>query len=500
VNKQDRPTEIELKLAYPAEARQAIEIHPSIADVAAQPTIQHAVYYDTPDLDLKAAGLSLRVRRNDDKFVQTLKQDTGAGGAASSRGEWEWERPDETLDLDAVRVTPAAEFADAKLGPIFTADITRTVRELHLPDGSEIEVALDEGVITSGHAEVPVREMELELKSGRAAALYRLAVALHADVPLRIVAESKAARGYQLKTGHAPTPAKATKPVLNRRITGRAAFRAISEEALAGLTRNQAAARAGDAEGTHQMRISIRKLRAVFVLFEPLLELHAKGQFDAVLRRLGHVLGEARDWDVFCDETLPHAQTDVKEPGWAGLMAKTAERQRRSAYEALRAQLDAPAITGAALGIAAWAEDDYALGHKDLDRRLTEIGPALLDLMANKAEKRGRHLRRLSPEELHKLRKTMKKLRYATEYMGGFYPEKPVKLYVKPIKNLQKLLGGINDSVMAMSMAERLCEGEALDLVPGLGDIAAWAERRRAAALAKLPKAWAAFSEEKRFW
>jgi hypothetical protein len=94
----------------------------------------------------------------------------------------------------------------------------------------------------------------------------------------------------------------------------------------------------------------------------------------------------------------------------------------------------------------------------------------------------------------------MKKLRYATEYMGGLYLDRSVKLYVKPIKKLQKLLGEINDSAMAISMAEQLCKGEALDLVPGLGDIAAWAERRREAALAKLPKAWAAFNDEKRFW
>ena len=72
---------------------------------------------------------------------------------------------------------------------------------LRLSGGAEVELALDEGQIISGAEQASMREMELELKSGTPASLYRLALQLHEALPLRVLAQSKAARGYMLKSG-----------------------------------------------------------------------------------------------------------------------------------------------------------------------------------------------------------------------------------------------------------------------------------------------------------
>lgn len=124
------------------------------------------------------------------------------------------------------------------------------------------------------------------------------------------------------------------------------------------------------------MRVAIRRLRAALVLFKPVLEPHAAEQFDAVLCRPGRVLGEARDWDVFCDETLPAAEAEVAHAGWVGLMREAAQQRLVAAYDALQAEMAGSAITGIALGIAGWAEDEAALGDNTLAKSLSETAPA----------------------------------------------------------------------------------------------------------------------------
>jgi inorganic triphosphatase YgiF len=78
-----------------------------------------AVYYYTSDLALSAAGFSLRVRRNDDALLQTLKRDAEVGGVATARGEWEWEISGEPPDLNLINAAPAAALSEAELQPAF---------------------------------------------------------------------------------------------------------------------------------------------------------------------------------------------------------------------------------------------------------------------------------------------------------------------------------------------------------------------------------------------
>ena len=84
-------TETEIKLAFPSEARAAVECHPLLASAEARTVKQRAVYYDTPDLALASAGFGLRVRSEGSTTAQTLKRDDASGGAAATRGEWEWQ-------------------------------------------------------------------------------------------------------------------------------------------------------------------------------------------------------------------------------------------------------------------------------------------------------------------------------------------------------------------------------------------------------------------------
>ena len=230
----DHPMEVELKLRLPATGRTELEQHPAFQPpLATAPEERHEVttYFDTPDLALAGKGISLRVRRNGDRRVQTVKLQGAGPAVAAQRGEWEWPIEQDTPDLGRLAETPAgaiaSDLAGKELEPVFVTDIRRTVRELRVDENTTAEAALDEGTITAGSASEAVSELELELRDGTLAPLYRLALDLHATVPLTIGPESKADRGYRLRTGQAPAARKAPDLDLDRDIGVPEAFREI---------------------------------------------------------------------------------------------------------------------------------------------------------------------------------------------------------------------------------------------------------------------------------
>lgn len=218
--------EIELKLALsPDDGPARLLSHPLLQALASRTILLGNQYYDTPDNRLQARRVALRVRRQGDRQLQTLKSAAQSRGGLSSRGEWEWpiddaERNAAGLDLEGLRALehPALEDIDLEtLRPVFTTDFERRLWR-HRADGSDIEIALDQGTIHAGDASLPICELELELKQGSPEQLWQLAEALcrfddletHADtqsgeLPARPANHSKASRAARLRDGW-PTP------------------------------------------------------------------------------------------------------------------------------------------------------------------------------------------------------------------------------------------------------------------------------------------------------
>lgn len=196
--------EIELKLALGPAGPERLRHHPRLAGQAARTGHLGNTYFDTPEGDLERARMALRLRRLDDRLLQTVKTRGQGGGGLSTRGEWEWDVPGPGLDLDGLAgVPPAAELGEAtlaRLAPRFTTDFQRSTWTLDTETG-RIELALDLGEIRAGERRVTIRELELELLEGEPEALWRLAEALAETVPLRPADTSKAARGGALLAG-----------------------------------------------------------------------------------------------------------------------------------------------------------------------------------------------------------------------------------------------------------------------------------------------------------
>ena len=471
------PSELEIKLLIPAAAIEAVAAHPLLQGAAA-PKVQRQVttYFDTPGWDLAHMGASLRIRRRGRARVQTLKL-RDAAGQAFERGEWEWPVTADAPDRALLAETPLAALLAAMppFAPVFATTIARRLHVLER-EGSVIEVALDAGEVRAGAAAEPILELELELKSGPAAPLFALAEALQAGLPLTLGAESKAERGWRLSTGR---PRAVTKPgpvALPPGASAAEAFRRIIGAGLTGLLANLPAA--AEVEGVHQLRVGIRRLRAALALFRPLLDPVPADRFGLELRRLGQVLGAARDWDVFCAETLAVVPA-------AAALRPAAEAARAAARRALAEELAGPALSAVVLGLAAWAEAAPIPAG-----RLAAAMPRLERRLARKARRRGRRIRQRPPADLHALRKAVKKLRYGVEALAPLHRRRQARAFLAGCAALQAELGLMNDAAMAEAMAGRLDAAAPAEAVAALRD---WAAARQAKALERIPRAWHRF-------
>src|SRR5262249_1281761 len=156
---------------------------------------------------------------------------------------------------------------------------------------AKVELAFDDGVIIADNRSEPLSELELELKEGPPQSLARLGLDLLQGTPLSLGSESKAERGYHLLNVTRPEASRAPPGELHAGRGLRDALRRLGQQVLDHLIINQPATLRGDEqEGIHQMRIGVRRLRSLLVLFERHLEPHARDRFEEELRRLGQVL------------------------------------------------------------------------------------------------------------------------------------------------------------------------------------------------------------------
>ena len=263
--------EIELKLEFdPADAAR-LASHPALRAGPA-PQEEHqliSTYFDTPDCALRKAGVYLRVRENDGHIVQTIKTAKSETDLIE-RLEWEREITSRNPDLDGVDDTPLKPLLTAgvraALRPMFETQIRRHVFRI-LRDGSEIEVAIDQGEIATKTGMQAISELELELKRGKTKELFRLARVLGRTVPLRLEVKSKAERGYALLKGGSLQVEKAAEIDIPPNMSAEEAFRAIARSCVRQLVANEPILFAGRAEGLHQMRIGLRRLRASIAIF-----------------------------------------------------------------------------------------------------------------------------------------------------------------------------------------------------------------------------------------
>ena len=185
--------EFELKYAATPDILAAVEKElEGITQISMETT-----YYDTVEKDLSARQMTLRRRYENGLSVCTLKAPDGA----NRRKEWEVEATSIEAAISVLcklgNWQELEEITAKGLTAVCGARFTRRAATVTLPD-CVLEVALDSGILLGGGREVPLCELEVELKSGSEAAATRFANMLAVSHGLTRESKSKFARAMAL--------------------------------------------------------------------------------------------------------------------------------------------------------------------------------------------------------------------------------------------------------------------------------------------------------------
>lgn len=157
-------------------------------------------YYDTPSGSLSARRWTLRRRMENEKSVCTLKFPVKGEG----RGEFELECDSiEAAIPELCKLSGLEDLAflcQEGVVAVCGAKFTRIAKTFDFA-GTQMELALDQGVLLGGGKEVPLYEAELELKEGDMLQVRQYAAVLAATYGLEAEPRSKFRRALALAKG-----------------------------------------------------------------------------------------------------------------------------------------------------------------------------------------------------------------------------------------------------------------------------------------------------------
>lgn len=443
-----------------------------------------SVYFDTPDLQLLARGISLRVRRSGKRYRQTIKVADERAAGLFDRVEWEQDIKGPEPDLSAAAGIISDGLLNGQLPeslqPVFETRVRRITYHI-ASRGQRIELTLDQGEIDTGKRRAPICELELELAQGDRGSLFEFAKVLNDLAPLRLAVKAKADRGYELLRNDIDPVDRATDIHLAPEMTTQEAFRVIGNGCLRQLVANEPAMIAGDTEALHQMRIALRRLRAAMSVFANVVADSDWLNIKSGLRWVTGVLGPVRDLDVFVTEVLvPLRANNAKEPGVLNLF-RDFERRRARAHKETVSTIRSARFHSLVLDTTAWIEvGPWTRDNDDLlqlRRGQSVLAHASEELTRRrrKLKRKGKTFKELSPLERHMLRIATKKFRYALEFFSDLFPGKTRKRRceqaLSALKELQDALGGLNDIAVRERLASKVALSKRLNPgTPGTRD------------------------------
>lgn len=453
--------EIELKFLVP---EYKVDSLMRQAKIKSSNTTQLAAhYYDTTDNILAQSGMALRIRKEGDTWVQTLKSN---GDGMASRGEQnnilDEEQvneaieanslyPDlsvyEDLGIEKMVLSSSQQQVSDKLNRIYITDIERTTRLIKGETGL-IEMAYDEGSVIHGEdpqISKPILELEFELIEGDVSFLFDVAKTWAKRYNLCLSTVTKAERGGLMLEGKEyaeATKADLKKLALDKNMSQPQFMRAVVHNCMLQILPNVSAIAAGSTESdhVHQLRVGIRRLRTALKFFSDFSS-QLNPEWGPILKQTFGLLGEYRDHELLQIRTQP-----MLESKGAPYVDWSTERDsiKIKPIDALRA----PDFQITLLELIEYtmspAKKDKPLNKGNAKQQSIKI----LESLYKKISKASEKFATLDIEAQHDVRKRLKSLRYISEFVSPMFKKKKTKAFLKYLEPAQEILGEYNDDIV----------------------------------------------------
>ena len=455
VNETEAKYEADLETVLPP-----LDDLPQVAETASPPAkMLEAVYYDTPDLRLLRAGITLRRRTGGDDAGWHLKLPVAGRTREEIRLPLESPPGPQAVPSELTGLV-LARSRGAALAPVATVSTRRqTVNLLDAAGRVLAEVADDR--VSAHRQQDPAaadswREVEVELAEGDSALLMAVDDVLrqHGLHPSGRSAKLERVLGSELPSRRPAAEPTAGAPA-HLVVTGYLAAQVDELVVLDPMVRRFRP------DSVHRMRIATRRLRSTLRAFGAVLRRDATEHIAAELKWLGDALGQERDAEVLASHLRgQQEQTDVAQligPVAARIDAHFA-RSDSAARAAVLTALDSERYTALLDGLDALIADP-PLGPAGQEA----AGPALTFAVARTYARTRRRMRLALATPaghgrdvaLHDARKAAKRARYAAEAVAPVAGS-DAQRFANRMKKVQSVLGAYQDTVIARQLERNL--------------------------------------------
>lgn len=284
------------------------------------------------------------------------------------------------------------------------------------------------------------------------------------------------------------------------------AWRAVFQNLSESMTRSFSGVLSGnDPEDLHAFRVAVRRIRTILQDGDDVIDPESRDRFRHEYRWLGDVTTPTRDADVHLIEfpelvaTLPSSRREE-----LAAFNDVLLRHRTDCQAAMVAELRS--LRRAEFGTA-WlsflADDDSWTGCGEVaDEPVLRVVLMRVNKANRQFVKSGRKISKKSPAiALHELRKEGKRLRYLLECFGPLFDEKALASILKPLRELQDVLGEFQDTEVQahalLDLAGELASGEDHSALMAIGGVIEQLGVRGADARASFSKTFGRFDDRK---
>ncbi|WP_296245742.1 MULTISPECIES: CYTH and CHAD domain-containing protein [unclassified Psychrobacter] len=325
--------EIELKFLVPESRLKGLMRQANIKSSKVTQLAAH--YYDTPDQQLAKAGIGLRIRREGDAWVQTIK--AGGDGIAArlehntildndhvqTMLDTNTLMPDLSIYKDTAVAPALAKFKLKKLAKaltrLYVTDVQRTTRllveDIDDETSNSIEMAYDYGEIIHGNDDTQrdvIQEIEFELVTGDLDFLFATAKTWCQRHKLCLSTVTKAERGGLLIKGKNYSPAVSANLstlIIDKDSSKPAFIRSVVHNCLLQILPNSSAIVAGSTDDDHvlQLRNGILRLRTALKVFNRFSD-ELNPDWSIILKQTATLLADYRKLAYLASHIEPSLQ------------------------------------------------------------------------------------------------------------------------------------------------------------------------------------------------